>query len=143
MSMPEMRVCAANGMTMVACASSVRLCRPIVALGQRDDRAALRRLVGEAGQQRRLGELPLGHAGDRQELGRHAVAESDGAGLVEQQRIDIAGGFDRAAGGGDDVEADQPVHAGNADRREQAADRGRDQGDEQRDSTVTDSTVPE
>ena len=37
------------------------------------------------------------HAGDRHELGRHAVAEGDRAGLVEQQRIDVARRLDRAA----------------------------------------------
>jgi hypothetical protein len=33
-------------------------------------------------------------------------------GLVEQQRIDVAGGFHRAAGGGDDVEAHVKVTSG-------------------------------
>ena len=86
----------------------------------------------------------LRHARHRQELGRHAVAEGDGAGLVEQQRIDVARRLDGAAGGGDDVEADQPVHAGNADGREQPADGGRDQRDEQRrEHGHTDRSVPE
>ena len=67
------------------------------------------------------------------ELGGHAVAEGDGAGLVEQQRVDVARRLDRAAGGGEHIEADQPVHAGDADRRQQAADGRRDQADEQRD----------
>ena len=67
------------------------------------------------------------------ELGRLPVAERDGAGLVEQQRIDVAGGLDRAAGHRQHVEAHQPVHAGDADRRQQRADRGRDQRHEQRD----------
>ena len=67
------------------------------------------------------------------ELGRLAVAERDGAGLVEQQRVDVAGRLDRAAGHGQHVEAHQPVHAGDADRRQQRADRGRDQRHEQRD----------
>ena len=65
-------------------------------------------------------------------VARHAVAEGDRAGLVEQQRIDVARRFDRTAGGGDDVEADQAVHAGDADRRQQAADGRRDQRDQQR-----------
>ena len=70
---------------------------------------------------------------DRHELGGLAVAEGDGAGLVEQQRGDVAGGLDRAAGHGQDVALDQPVHAGDADRGEQRADRGRDQADQQGD----------
>ena len=86
----------------------------------------------QAGEQRGLGERLLVDAGHRDELGRHAVAEGDGAGLVEQQRVDVAGGLDRAARGGEDVEADQPVHAGDADGGQQPADGGRDQRDEQR-----------
>ena len=105
----------------------------VLLLGQHDDRAALRRLVGERGELRRVGELLLGDAAHRAELGRLAVAEGDGAGLVEQQRVDVARRLDRAARHGEHVEAHQPVHAGDADGREQRADRGRDQGDEQRD----------
>ena len=73
------------------------------------------------------------HAADGHEFVGHAIAEGDRAGLVEQQRVDVARRLDGAAGGGDDVEADQPVHAGDADRRQQAADGRRDQADEQRD----------
>ena len=62
-----------------------------------------------------------------------AVAEGDRAGLVEQQRVDVARGLDRPARLGDHVGADQPVHAGDADRREQAADGRRDQRHQQRD----------
>ena len=58
--------------------------------------------------------------GDGQKLGRLAVAERDRAGLVEQQRVDVARRLDRAAGHGEHVEPHQPVHAGDADGREQA-----------------------
>ena len=68
-----------------------------------------------------------------QELGRLAVAERDRSGLVEQQDVDVAGRLDRAAGHGEHVALHEPVHPGDADRREQRADRRRDQGDEQRD----------
>ena len=101
-------------------------------LGQHDDGAALRRLVGERGELRGVRQFLLGHAAQRLELGRLAVAERDGAGLVEQQRIDVARGLDRAARHGQHVEAHQAVHAGDADGREQRADRGRDQRHEQR-----------
>ncbi len=99
---------------------------------QRDDRPPLGRLVGQAGQQRRLGERLEAHARHRQELGRHPVAVGDGAGLVEQQRVDVAGGLDRAAAGGDDVLLEQAVHPRDPDRGQQAADGGRDQADQQR-----------
>ena len=62
----------------------------------------------------------------------HAIAERDGAGLVEQQHVDVAGGFDGAAGGGEDVAPDEPVDAADADGAEQAADGRRDEADEQR-----------
>ena len=75
----------------------------------------------------------LGHAGQREELRRLAVAQRDRAGLVEQQRVDVARRLDRAAGHGQHVEAHQTVHAGDADGRQQRADRGRDQRHEQRD----------
>ena len=65
-------------------------------------------------------------------VGRHAVAERDGAGLVEQQHVDVAGRLDRAAAHRDHVLAQQAIHAGDADGREQAADGRRDQADEQR-----------
>src|SRR5271163_2240037 len=108
--------------------------RDVVAVpGERDDRASLGGLVVEARQQDRLRQLLFRHTRDRDELVGHAVAESDRPRLVEQQRIDVARRLDGAAGRGNDVEADEAVHAGYADRREQAADRGRDQTDEQRD----------
>ena len=71
--------------------------------------------------------------GAGRKAGRLAVAERDGAGLVEQQHVDVAGRLDRAARGGDHVGLDHAVHAGDADGREQAADGGRDQADQQRD----------
>ena len=69
---------------------------------------------------------------ERHEVGRLPVAQRDGAGLVQQQRVDVAGGFDRAARHGQHVALHQPVHAGDADRRQQRADRGGDQADQQR-----------
>ncbi len=67
-----------------------------------------------------------------EELDRLAVAERDRAGLVEQQHVDVARGLDRAPRVGDHVGLDHAVHPGDADRREQTADRGRDQAHEQR-----------
>ena len=102
-------------------------------LREHDDRAALRRLVGERRELRDLGELALLDARRRDELGRLPVAERDRAGLVEQEHVDVAGRLDRAARHREHVALHEPVHAGDADRREQRADRGRDQRDEQRD----------
>ena len=103
-------------------------------LGQHDDRAALGRFVGQRGKLRRIGQFALArHPAAAMNSRRLAIAERDGAGLVEQQRIDVARRLDRAAGHRQHVEAHQPIHAGDADRRQQRADGGRNQRDEQRD----------
>jgi hypothetical protein len=57
-------------------------------------------------------------AGGGPERGRLAVAERDGAGLVEQEYVDVAGGLDRTAARGDDIRLDHPVHARDADGAE-------------------------
>ncbi len=62
-----------------------------------------------------------------------AVAQGDGAGLIQQEHIHIAGGFDRAPRKGNHVALDQAVHAGDADGRKQTTDGGGDQADQQRD----------
>ena len=98
---------------------------------QHDDRAALGRFVRKAGEQRGLRHLRLAGAAHRAEFARLAVADGDRAGLVEQQHVDIARRLDRAARFGEHVEADQPVHAGDTDRRQQGCDRRRDERDEQ------------
>ena len=102
-------------------------------LGEHDDGASFRRLVGEGGNLRRIGELPLRDALHGDELRGLAVAEGDRAGLVEEKRVDVAGRFDGAARHGEHVEAHEPVHAGDADGRQQRADRGGDQRNEKRD----------
>ena len=101
-------------------------------LGEHDDRSPFRRFVGERRELRSVGKLLFAYAAHRLELGRLPVAEGDGAGLVEQQCIDVPGGLDRAARHRQHVEADKTVHTGDADRRQQRADGGRDQGHEQR-----------
>ena len=130
-STPLMRVEAENGMNCVL--AELLLAEPEPLLGEDDDRASLGRLVGERGELGDLGELELLDAVDRQELGRLAVAERDRAGLVEQEHVDVARGLDRAARHRQHVALDEPVHAGDADRREQRADRRRDERDEKRD----------
>ena len=127
-----MRVCALNGMKLACSSRELAAADAVFFLGQHDDRAAFRRLVGERGELRRVRQFLLGDAAHRLELGRLAIAERDGAGLVEQQRVDVAGRLDGAARHGEHVEAHQPVHAGDADGGEQRADRGRNQRDEQR-----------
>ena len=97
-----------------------------------DDRLAFRGVVGQRGQQRALGQFLAAHPRRGIQRAAAAVAEGDGAGLVEQQHVDVAGRLHRATGLGDHVQAHQAVHAGDADGREQAADGGRDQRHQQR-----------
>ena len=112
--------------------ANVGRAQAIAAHRQSDDGTALRRFIRKRREHHRFGKGVLRYARDRDELIRHAIAEGDSAGLVEQQRIDVARRLDRAAGSGDHVEADQSIHAGDADRRQQAADRRRNEADEQR-----------
>ena len=133
MSSPDMRVCAVNGTNCAtasaavasgaspySAAQSATMLRPSGVWSARlDSRAA----VGQ------LGDVD---AGGRDELGRLPVAEGDRAGLVEQQRVDVARGLHRAAGGREHVALHEPVHAGDADRGEQRADGRRDEADQQR-----------
>jgi len=100
-------------------------------LGEHDDRAALRRFVGKRGELGGIGKFGRGHAAHRFEFGRLAIAERDRAGLVEQQRIDVARRFHSTARDGEHVEAHEPIHARDADRRQQRTDRCRDQRHEQ------------
>ena len=104
----------------------------VALLGKDHDGAAFRRLVRERGKLRRVRQIPFADARQGHELRRLPVAERDGAGLVEQQRVDVARGLDGAAGHGKHVEPHEPVHAGDADGRKQRADGGGDEGHEQR-----------
>ena len=51
--------------------------------------------------------------------------------LSSSKRVDVAGDFDRLAALGQDVGPQGAVHAGDADGRQQGADRGRNQADQQ------------
>ncbi len=105
----------------------------VLFLGEDDDGATFGSFVGERGELRGVGEPFVADAGCGDELSGLAVAEGDGAGLVEQQGVDVARCFDCAAGHGEHVVLHEAVHAGDADGREQAADGRRDEADQQRD----------
>ena len=81
-----------------------------------DDRAPFRRFVGKRRELCCIRQFLFAYTSDGLELGCLAVAEGDRAGLVEEKRVYVARGFDGASGHGKHVEADEPVHAGNADR---------------------------
>ncbi len=98
---------------------------------QLDDALALGRLVGGRGQGRQAPDLGGREAVEGHELRRLAVADGDRARLVQQQRVHVAGHFHRLAALGDDVGPQGPVHAGDADGRQQGADRRGDQAHQQ------------
>ena len=84
-------------------------------------------------EQCRLQDVLLVDPGQRRDGRRQPVAERDRAGLVEQDHVDVARGLHRPTAHRQDVEPRDAVHAGDADGREQPADRGGNQADEQRD----------
>jgi hypothetical protein len=93
----------------------------------------LRGLVERGSQVCRLHERPRVAPGERDELRCLPVAQRDRPGLVEDQRLHVAGGLDGFPRHRQHVEAHRPVDPGDPDRREQRADRRRDQRDEERD----------
>ena len=113
--------------------AEIALAKVEALLGENHDGAALGSLVGKRCELRHLGELALLDAVDGEELGGLPVPERDRAGLVEQQHVDVTRGLDRASRHGEHVPLHEPIHACDADRRQQGADRRRDQRDEQRD----------
>ena len=131
-STPLIRVSAVNGISVPSARSPLAQAETL--LRQHDDRAALRRLVGEARELGRVGEVGLVDARQGEELGRLPVAERDRARLVEQQRRAVTCRFDgpsprgRARCG----ERADPCRRSRSPTSS-AADRRRDQRDEQRD----------
>ena len=101
-------------------------------LRQHDDGPAFRCLVGERSELRRVGKFLDLDARRGNEFGRHAVAERDRPGLVEQQHIHVARRLNGPAAGGEHVAAHQAVDPGDADGAQQAADGRRNQTDDQR-----------
>ena len=91
-------------------------------LGEDDDGAAFGGFVGEGSELGGVGKLKFGDTGRGEKGGRLTVTECDGAGLVEEKDIDIAGGFNGASGHGEDVGLQHAVHAGDADGGEERAD---------------------
>ena len=95
------------------------------------DALALGRLVGGRGLGRQVPDLDGGKAVEGHELRRPAVAHGDRAGLVQQQRVHVAGHFHGLSALGDDVGPQRPVHAGDADGGQQGTDRRGNQAHQQ------------
>ena len=129
---PDIRVCAVNSMISHPLGRGRRRRRPRARASSTIERPSgvrSARLANRAASR----SSSCADPGSGQERRGPSVAEGDGAGLVQQQRGDVAGGLDRSAGQGDHVGPHQPVHAGDADGAQQGADGGRDQTDQQRD----------
>src|SRR5215472_4219828 len=91
-------------------------------LGEDDNAAAFRCLIGQRGKLGGIGESIDSNSGRRKEIRGLAITESDRAGFVEQKDVDVAGGFDSATAHGEDVVLQQTVHAGDANGAQKAAD---------------------
>ena len=129
------RLCA-EGDELEAARDLLPLAEAEALLGEHDDGAALGGLVGQGGELGRVGQVALGDPVRRDELRRLAVAERDGAGLVQEEGVHVARGLDRAPAHREHVALHEAVHAGDADRRQEGPDRGGDErheeGDEDR-----------
>ena len=132
-STPDMRVCALKGTNSARIPLRSRPRRFVLFLGEDDDGAAFGRFICQRGELGGVGEALRADVRGGEEFRCLAIAEGDGAGFIEEQGVDVAGGFDRAAGHGEHVVLHEAIHAGDADSREQGADGGRDEADEQRD----------
>ncbi len=99
-------------------------------LGEDHNAAAFRGFIRQRRELCGIGQRFFIHAVRRQEVRRLAVAEGDGAGFIQQQHVHIARRFHRPPAGGDHIRPQHPAHARHANRRQQAADGGRDQTDE-------------
>ena len=104
-----------------------------LAARQLDDALALRRGVGERGHRGQPCQLALGRSLHGYERRRAAIAQRDRAGLVQQQRVHVAGNLDGLAALGDQVRGQRTVHPRDPDRRQQCADGRGDQTHQQRD----------
>ena len=105
---------------------------PVLLLGQHDNRAAFGSLVGQRGKLGGVRHFGFADSGRGEKFRSLAIAKGYGAGFVEQQRIHVACGLHGATGHRQHVVLDQTIHTGDADGREQAADRGGNQADQQR-----------
>src|ERR1019366_4405707 len=102
-------------------------------LREYDDTAPFRGLIGKRSQLSNIGQFLLRHAGRRQKHSSLSIAERNGARLIEEQHIDVAGCLDGATGGRDDVRLHHPTHAGYTDRRQEGTYRRGNEADQQRD----------
>lgn len=98
---------------------------------QLDDALSLRRLIGGRGQRGQMTDIRRRQLAQRYEARGSAIAHRDRAGLVQEERIHIAGHFDGFAALGENVGPQGAIHAGNTDGRQQRPDRRRNEAYQQ------------
>jgi hypothetical protein len=128
-----MRVCAVNGTNVALSAATSRSRMPYCSFASTtmlrpSGVSSARELSCAASASARLRAARGG-----QKRGGLPVAQRDGARLVEEEHVDVARRFDGAPARGDDVRLNHPVHAGDADGRQEAADRRGNEAHEERD----------
>ena len=128
-----MRVCAVNGTNVASSCVHVALADAVLLLGEHDDAAALRRLVGERAS---CAASASSCVAARRGAGRNAVAWRLPSVIVPVLSRSSTSTSPAASTARprrrDDVRLDHAVHAGDADGREQPADGRRDEAHEQR-----------
>ena len=102
-------------MKLAECSGMSPAAQPVFLLCEHHYRPAFRRLVGETRQLRGIRQFFVGHAGNGQKLHRLPIAQSDGSGLIEQQRVHVAGRFHRFAAHGQHVVLHHAIHTCDSD----------------------------
>ena len=88
---------------------------PVFFLGEHDNAASFGRFVGQRRELGCVSQLCFGDARGGNEFRRGSVAQSDGAGFIQQQNVHVAGCFDRLTAHGQHVVLHHSVDAGDAD----------------------------
>ncbi len=99
---------------------------------QNHDGTAFGCFVGKRRELRGIGEALRLDARRGQKCRGHAIAEGDGASLVEQQHIHVAGRLHGAPAHRQNIALEHAIHAGNADGAQQSADGRGNQTNQQR-----------
>ena len=96
-------------------------------------RLAFRRIIMQAGQSCTANQFAAACTANREKVSRQTVAVSNGARFIQDHGIDIAASLNGLTGHCDHIKARNAIHTSNTDCRQQAANRGRDQTNCQRD----------
>ncbi len=112
--------------------SDVDLAQPELRLRQDDDAPPFGGFVGERGELRRLGDTLGVDPVDGEKRHGLAVPQGDRSRLVQHEDVHVPRRLHGLARHRHHVRLQQAVHSGDADGREKASDRGRDETDQER-----------